>query len=189
MQSRRRGRDSESRRRQGVEQGGDGKEEKHDDEEDLGERRLLVASPPLGKKRLSGARPFVGRPPPPSPSVQREGPQDGEGYGSRLASQASSCGVKGMRDEDDGNTISSSRQHFRSASVEDEKAEQMDTDAPIIRTRISGCDGEHGATHAARGKDWAGLDANDELVRTVAESFVGNVLGDSTASSSRLTLK
>lgn len=179
---RKRGESSDGRRRHGCERSSDdGQEEEY--EEDLGERRLLVASPPLGRKRVSGARPYVGRSPPTPPSgcVQREElrEQGGRSCGSRPASQARSCGVKGMRGEEDGGNCCT--QQFRSAA-EDEK-EQMDADAVILPSN----DKYDDVTY--RGRE------NDRVRRRVAENFVDSVFDDlsSTASLptplSRMSLK
>lgn len=71
--------------------------------------------------------------------------------------------------------------------IGDEKG-QMDAGATILP---SSCDGENDVTYGARGNDRARLGSNDESVRTVAESFVGNVLDDfsSTVPLSRMSLK
>lgn len=159
MQSRRRGRDSDSTGSLGVDKNSDEKAEKEPDETNLRERRLLVASPPSGRKRLLGARPFLG------------------------------TGAKGIRGEDGGGRTSS---RVGSAAVEDEKDEQV-IDAGAHFLPVCGCDVEHdGATNAGREDDCCvGPDAEDKSVRTVAESFVDNVLDDlsSTASLSRLAEK
>lgn len=170
VERKRKGRDSGRRGRHGFEKSGD--EQAEEELEDLSETRLLVASPPLGQKRL-GARPFVGRPPP-SGCVEREGlqEQDLKDFGSIFLSQARSCGGKGTRGEQDGDN---SGQTVRSAAAEG-KNEQID----MYTER----DVTYGATG---GNDRAALGFSEESVRAVAEGFVGNVLDDMswTASLSR----
>ena len=186
IERRKRGGGSDGRRRHGCERSIGAQEEEC--EENLGERRLLVASPPSSRKRVSGARPYVGRSPPTPPSgcVQREEKreQDGRGCGSRPTPKARSCGVTGMRGEEDGSTCS---RQSRSAAAEEEK-EQMDADAAI--SAIMG-DDENDSTHRARGHDRVRLCSNEESVRAVAGNFVDNVFDDlsSTASLSRMSLK
>lgn len=183
-QRRRTGGDNDSSGRHGFKKSGDGQEEEgKEEDEERGDRLLLVASPPLGQKRLSGARPLVGKSPPRG-CVKREGlqEQEGKGSGSRFVPQAWSCSGKGTWGDEGGSNRSTP--HFRSAAAEDEK-EQMDTDDAILP---SGCDGEHGVTQGARGNDRVRrLGSKEESVRKVAESFVGNVFDDlsSTASLSR----
>lgn len=182
MERRMRGGGSDSRGRRGCEKSGDGQDKEH--EEDLGGMRLLVAAPPSGRKRLSGARPFVGRscsPPAPSGCVQREESpkRDGRSNGSRYVPQARSCGNASVRGEEDGSN-NCGRPPFRSAAAEEGK-EQMGNDV-----------GENDVSYRARGNGRLRLGSNEESVRTVvAENFVDNVFDDvsSTTSLSRMSLK
>lgn len=149
-------------------------------EEGLGDRQRH-ASPPLHKKRPSGARPFTGRSSP-RDGFRLEGThgQDGEGSMVPPAERerkrgSSDDGDSGRRSDGAGTPGDLDRKNWRNVATEKELHTLKDSDdsASILRTRSF--NDECGYANGGKGRGRQESDA--ESVRIVAESFVDNVFG------------
>ncbi len=173
-------------------------EEERDGKDPRVDRRNFVASPPKDRKRLSGARPLVGRSPQRGGS-HREGAQEHDATGYRVDSR-----VSNRRQDDDGDSdreprVSQSRStgsgkrecsligedrgcsrkgERRGVALAGEEKQQLDTEDDR--------DDASRAREYGRGRQ----ESDEESVRIVAESFVGDVFEDlsTSLSLSRMSL-
>jgi len=159
-------------------------EEEWDKKEPEGDRRNFVASPPKDRKRLSGARPLVGRSPQ-CGGFRREGAQEQDAKGYRLGrheddggsdrepnvSKRQSTGSgKGERSWDGEDGDNSGKGKRREVALAGEEKQQLDTDY------------DHDDASRAREYGRGRQESNEESVRIVAESFVDDVFDDLSAS-------
>ncbi|CAN0217396.1 unnamed protein product [Ectocarpus sp. 12 AP-2014] len=198
---------SSSSRSESKETGGSGRNTQHgsrilssreedESEEELRDRRLLIASPPIETRPL-GVRPFAGRSPSRSGMRGEKGRQpktkgfltspekregmkrasvDGLGDGEYMLPHA--CSRRTVRNtlgEADDSRGPTSRRGTTSAIGQDEKSLQADSHATAVLL-------EGALRNQDNSRDWQG--SRKESVRIIAEDFIGNVLNDLASSPS-----